>query len=88
MILALMVFVLGAGGVFGVYWLVTSLPDMMARRELDQRLRDVAMPLDPALSQESIVKQAHQGPLPSIDRAISTSSWALGKDALQGDDIS
>jgi tight adherence protein B len=71
MILALLVFILGAGGVFGVYWLVTSLPEIQARRELDKRLRDVSMPLDPA-AQESIVKQAHEGPLPSIDRAIAT----------------
>ena len=71
MVLAFLVFILGAGGVFGVYWLVTSLPEIQARRELDQRLRDVSMPLDP-VAQESIVKQAHEGPLPSIDRAIAT----------------
>ena len=70
MILALLVFVLVAGGVFGAYWLVTTLPDIRARRELDKRLRDVSMPVD-AAADASILKTAHEGVLPSIDRVIS-----------------
>ena len=71
MFLALIVFVLGAGGVFGVFWLVTHLPEMKARRELDQRLRDVSMPVDSA-AEASVVKKDHEGPLPSLDRVIAT----------------
>jgi tight adherence protein B len=74
MVLALLVFLLGAGGVFGAYWAVTSLPEMMKRRELEQRLRDVASPADGGASEASILKQTHAGPLPSIDRVIATMS--------------
>ena len=70
MILALLVFVMVAGGVFGVYWLVTTLPDLRARRELDKRLRDVSVSLDPA-AEASILKTADEGVLPSIDRVIA-----------------
>ena len=70
MILALLVFVLVAGGVFGAYWLVTTLPDIRARRELDKRLRDVSMPVD-AAADASILKEAHEGVLPSIDRVMA-----------------
>jgi len=73
MLAAVFVFLLVAGGIFGVYWLVTSLPEIRARRELDQRLRDVSMPLDPAES-ASVVKENIQGPLPAIDRALATMS--------------
>jgi len=74
MVLALLVFLLGAGGVFGVYWAVTSLPDIMARREMEKRLRDVATPADGPISEASILKETHEGPLPSIDRVIATLS--------------
>jgi tight adherence protein B len=81
MIPALFVFVLGAGAVFGIYALVTYLPGMKARRELDQRLRDVSMPFDPA-AEASIVKEVHQGPLPSIDRVISTMGFGSSLSKL------
>ena len=73
MVPALFVFLLVAGGIFGVYWLVTSLPEIRARRELDQRLRDVSMPVDTA-AQASVVKEDLQGPLPAIDRVMATMS--------------
>src|SRR5262249_30993137 len=41
----------------------------------------VSMPLDPA-AQESVVKQAHEGPLPSIDRAIATMSMGSSLSKL------
>ena len=71
MILAALVFLIGAGAVFGVYWAVTSLPEIRARRELDKRLRDVSIATDPAAT-ASVLKQADEGPLPGIDRAIAT----------------
>jgi tight adherence protein B len=81
MIPALFVFVLGAGAVFGIYALVTYLPGMRARRDLDRRLRDVSMPLDPA-AEASIVKQVDQGPLPSIDRVIGTMGFGSSLSKL------
>jgi len=73
MLAALFVFLLVAGGIFGVYWAITSLPEIRARRELDKRLRDVSMPVDMA-SQASILKEVQQGALPSIDRVLETMS--------------
>jgi len=71
MILPLLVFLLGAGGVFGAYLLINHLPGYMARRELDKRLRDVSMPGDVAGGIDSIIKKASQGPLPSLDRVVA-----------------
>ena len=71
MLLPLFVFIVSAAGVFGLYALVMYLPGHMARRDLDKRLRDVSMPFDP-VSDASVLKEVHQGPLPSIDRVIAT----------------
>ena len=71
MMLPLLVFLLGAGGVFGAYLLINHLPGYMARRELDKRLRDVSMPGDSTSTIDSIVKKESQGPLPSLDRVVA-----------------
>ena len=67
----LFVFILGAGGVLGAYAAVTHLPEFLARRQLDRRLRDVSAPagVDPD-DGSTVVKQSAGGPLPSIDRAM------------------
>src|SRR5207245_3442639 len=80
-LLVLFVFVLGAAGVFGLYWLVPSLPEIRARPELAKRLRDVSMPADPA-ADASVLKKAEEGPLPSLDRAISTMGVGLSLSNL------
>jgi len=71
MVLAVLVFLLGAGGVFGAYLLINHLPGFMARRDLDKRLRDVSMPSASASDMDSIVKKENQGPLPSLDRVVA-----------------
>jgi tight adherence protein B len=70
----LLVFLLGAGAVVGAYALVTYMPGLMARRQLDQRLRDVSAPLAAAASESGIVKRSTQGPLPGLDRVVSKTS--------------
>jgi tight adherence protein B len=79
MILALLVFFLGAGAVIGAYALIAYLPGMMARRELDRRLRDVSTPFGgDAMPEAGIVKRVAEGPLPAFDKIMSRTqagSW-------------
>jgi tight adherence protein B len=72
MLMALLVFVLGAGAVFGAYAALTSLPGFLASRQLDRRLHDVSMPVgpDPA-SDETILKHSKTGPLPALEQLVS-----------------
>jgi tight adherence protein B len=73
MVLALLVFLFVAGGVFAAYFATTHLPGMLAARKLDQRLKEVSSDpkdLDPA-GDSSIVKREKAGPLPGIDRLVS-----------------
>jgi tight adherence protein B len=75
MLLALLVFVLGAGAVFGAYAALTSLPGFLASRQLDRRLHDVSMPVgpDPA-SDETILKHSKTGPLPGLEQFVARTS--------------
>lgn len=78
MLTALLVFLLGAGAIFGAYAAVTQLPGYMARRQLDRRLRDVSAPRDTDASDETVVKRSEEGPLPALDRIVAKThagSW-------------
>ena len=79
MLLAFLVFVLGAGAVVGVYTLAVSMPGRLARRRLDQRLQDLASPGDPAsgAEDESVVKRLIEGPLPALNRIVLRTSAGL-----------
>jgi tight adherence protein B len=70
MVLALLVFLLGAGAVLGAYAAMTHLPAVMARRQLDRRLKDVSAFGAADSDDSSVVKQSTAGPLPSVDRAM------------------
>ena len=73
--LALFVFVLFAAAIMGGYAALTYLPGMLASRKLNERLRDVALPVGPAVGDdESVLKQRDQGPLPAVDRLVATTS--------------
>jgi tight adherence protein B len=80
----LFVFLVGVGLVVGGYFAVSALPGKMAARRLDQRLRDVSSfgrPEAPA-DDPSILKQADQGPLPAIDRAMEKTRVGSGLGKL------
>ena len=70
---ALFVFLFVVALVMGTYAAITYLPGMLAARELDKRLRDVAtMPVPEAAGDApSIVREESRGPLPAIDRAVA-----------------
>jgi tight adherence protein B len=75
--LALFAFILFSGAVLGGYAAITYLPDFIANRRLNERLRDVSTPV--ALDDdESVLKQRNEGPLPAVDRLVSKTnagSW-------------
>ncbi len=75
MILAILVFFLGAGAVLGGYAAFTHVPGILERRRLDQRLRDVSAPaeLNPG-DDGSVVARTKEGPLPGIDRILAKST--------------
>jgi tight adherence protein B len=78
MLLAFLVFVLSVGAVVGGYSLAVSMPARLARRKLDQRLLDLAAPVDAAAEDESVVKRLIEGPLPALNRLVlrtSAGSW-------------
>ncbi|MGH9256249.1 MAG: type II secretion system F family protein [Vicinamibacterales bacterium] len=70
MIIALIVFVLVAGAVTGVFFAITHLPEARARRQLELRLQEVSRP-DDALPDQTLVVRQHEGPLPSsVERLL------------------
>jgi tight adherence protein B len=70
MFLALLAFFVVAGTIVGGYAAVMYLPDMIAGRKLERRLRDVATPgeAETVDGESTILKRASEGPLPAIDR--------------------
>ena len=75
MLPVLSTFVLGAGAVFGAFLLVTKLPGYLAQRKLNARLEELSVTPD-ASAEESgqLVKEKHEGLLPSLDRIAAGTS--------------
>jgi tight adherence protein B len=71
MVLAILVFLLGAGAVVGAYMAYTEVPGVLARRRLDQRLHDVAMPAGVEETDSTILKSSDDGPLPALNRLMT-----------------
>jgi tight adherence protein B len=77
MFAAFFVFIVVAGLIVGGYFLVSALPEIMARRRLDERLRDVSA-FSVGDSDESVVMKEIEGPLPAVERmmkATRAGSW-------------
>ncbi len=71
MLIALVVFFLGAGLVVGAYVAITALPGELAKRRLDRRLHDVATPAGTEETDATILKRSDEGPLPALDRLVA-----------------
>ncbi|HEU4891340.1 MAG TPA: type II secretion system F family protein [Vicinamibacterales bacterium] len=69
MLPVLYTFILGAGVVLGVYFLITKLPGYLAQRKLNARLDELKV-TDTESSEEAgqLVKDKHEGLLPGLDR--------------------
>jgi tight adherence protein B len=83
MVPAILVFLLTSGAIIGSYALITALPDMLKRRKMELRLRDVSTSFDPAAAggDGSVLAAANEGPLPAIDRMVgkTAAGLSLGK---------
>ncbi len=69
-----LMFVLGVGLVVGGYAVIAHLPEALARRQLDRRLRDVSRPMDFTADESSLVMKPAEGPLPAVDRLMARTS--------------
>jgi tight adherence protein B len=70
-IAAFIVFVVVAGLIVGAYVAATTLPEKMASRRLEKRLRDVSFGTGPvAEGDASILAKQLEGPLPVVDRFV------------------
>lgn len=75
MLLAFVVFLLGAGAILGTYALIAYVPGMLAQRKLAQRLQDVSAPAGvPAEGDGTVVMRQAEGALPDLDRLVSKTS--------------
>jgi tight adherence protein B len=72
MLIPALVFVLVTGFLLAAYAGATRLPDIMKRRQLDRRLRDMSAPLPAAGTSETVLMRAANGPLPALDRMATS----------------
>jgi tight adherence protein B len=83
MLLPLVVFVFFTALVIGTYFAATRLPGILAAREMDRRLRDVAAPaVEPGAETPSLVREDAHGPLPAIDRLMATGAMGSSLSRL------
>jgi tight adherence protein B len=69
-----MMFVLGAGSVFAIYFAITRLPGHLAQRRLEARLGEVTAQADAQPVEGELVKGRLEGPLPALDRLVAGSA--------------
>ena len=78
MLAALVVFVVVTSAVIGAYFGLMKLPDYLAARRLDRRLREVSRPIGLDLPDApSFVNEVKKGPLPALDRALGGANSSL-----------
>jgi tight adherence protein B len=75
MLLAVLVFVMGAGGVIGAYMLFSHVPAAMAQRRMEQRLSELVSPAGGPEADESVVRRSSDSALPAIDRIVSQTAY-------------
>jgi tight adherence protein B len=70
MFLAVLALIVVAGTIIGGYFGVTYLPAMFAGRQLERRIRDVAIEETAPEGDGTVVAHKQEGPLPGIDRMV------------------
>jgi tight adherence protein B len=68
--LPFVVFAFVVGLVMAAYFALVHLPGILAGRELENRLRDLSMPVETVGEDSSVVRQEKSGPLPVLDRVL------------------
>jgi tight adherence protein B len=77
--LAIIVFLFVVGLTVGTYYAITTLPGMMAQRELDKRLKDVSFTDSSGEEIESsVLQKIVEGPMPSVDKFVKESRQGSG----------
>ena len=79
MLVAFAVFVLVVGLIMGGYFWLSQLPDWLAARRLDRRLREVSLTHDPLTGPKSILTEQKVGPLPALDKALGGANSSLAR---------
>ena len=74
MVLVFLMFLVGAGMVYGGAAALTAVPAILERRRLDKRLRDLSTPGELTGESSSLVMRPTEGPLPGVDRFIAKTS--------------
>lgn len=78
MLLVLFVFLVGAGAVFALSYVLTDMPGQMASRRVQLRLDEMVRPGgDEEASEAALIKGSAAGPLPALDRMIGQSSRGM-----------
>src|SRR5262245_1807311 len=76
---ALVVFLFVVGLIMAVYFALTKLPEILASRDLDRRLRDVTVSFaDPQDdTTPTVVRQEKSGPLPALDNVLHVTPFGM-----------
>jgi tight adherence protein B len=82
MVAPILMFVIGAGVVFGGYTLVAWLPGARTRHRIEQRMSEVTTPYTPETAPSVLVKGHVAGVIPGLDRAVSQSPLGVSAAAL------
>jgi tight adherence protein B len=79
MLIAFLVFAVVTGLVLAVAVGAERLPQALAARRLDRRLREVSFTQDEGTGQSALVNERPRGPLPAVDRLLGSGNPALTK---------
>lgn len=76
MALALFVFLLVTGAIVGGYYAYTTLPERMANKRLQERLQGLSTSPKSG-ADDSVLARPKEGPLPMVDRLVSSSGGGM-----------
>ena len=68
--IVLAAFIVGVGAVAGIGTALTNLPGFLARRRIEQRMRESSLAVTETDATPTVVKADHEGPLPAVERAL------------------
>jgi tight adherence protein B len=81
MLLALFVFIVVAGAIVGGYYAYTTMPDRLANQRLQERLQGLSTSPKSG-ADDSVLAREKEGPLPMVDRLVSSSGGGMWLNRL------
>ena len=83
MLLAIGVFLIVTGIAVGIGWTISGIPDNLAKKRLEKRLREVgSTSITPGGEAASVVRVDEQGPLPGVQRLLGKTGAGMGLSKL------